>query len=73
MVGIVFTHLLYQGKGLYKYNRYKNKLKSLYTYIFWHNNVYALISGIVGYKSIKYSNLLYMHSFLFSGHSLLLS
>ena len=60
MIGIVYTHILYQGKGLYKYNRYKNKLKSLYTYIFWHNNVYALISGIVGYKSIKYSNLLYI-------------
>ena len=48
MIGIVYTHVLYQGKGLSKYNRYKNKLKSLYTYIFWHDNIYELISGIVG-------------------------
>ena len=60
MIGIVFTHILYQGKGLCKYNKYENKLKSLYTYIFWHDNVYALISGIVSYKSNKYSNLLYI-------------
>jgi hypothetical protein len=60
MIGIVYTHVLYHGKGFYKYNRYKNKLKSLYTYVFCHDNIYALISGIVGYKSTKYSNLLYI-------------
>jgi hypothetical protein len=60
MLGIVYTHVLFQGKGIYKYNRYRNKLKSLYTYVFWHNNAYGLISGIVGYKSTKYSNLLYI-------------
>lgn len=60
MIGIVYAHVLNQGKGFYKYNRYKIKLKSLYTYVFWHDNVYALISGIVGYKSTKYSNLLYI-------------
>ena len=60
MIGIVYTHVLYQGKGYYKYYRYKKTLKSLYTYVFWHNNVYGLISGMVGYKSTKYSNLLYI-------------
>lgn len=60
MMGIVYTHILNQGKGFYKYNRYKHKIRSLYTYVFWHNNVYGLISGIVGYKSAKYSNLLYI-------------
>jgi hypothetical protein len=63
MIGIVFAHILNQGKGFYKYNRYKNKLKNLYTYVFWHNNVYALLSGIVGYKSTKYSNLLYIYGY----------
>ena len=60
MMGIVFSHILYQGKGLNKYHRYKNKIKFLYTYIFWHVNSYGIISGIVGYKSTKYSNLLYI-------------
>lgn len=60
MIGIVYSHVLNQGKGFHKFRRYKNKLKSLYTYVFWHDNVYALISGIVGYKSTKYSNLLYI-------------
>ena len=60
MIGIVYTHLLHQGKGLSKYNRYKKKLMCSYTYVFWHNNAFALLSGIVGYKSTKYSNLLYL-------------
>lgn len=61
MIGIVYTHVLFETKGLYKYHRYKNKLLNLYTYIFWHVNAYGLISGFVGcYKSIKYSNLLYI-------------
>ena len=60
MLGIVFSHILYQGKGLDKYRRYNNKIKILFTYIFWHVNAYAIISGIVGYKSTKYSNLLYL-------------
>ena len=60
MIGIVYNHVLFQGKGIYKYNIYKIKIKSSLTYIFWHNNVYSLISGIVGYKSTKYSNLFYL-------------
>ena len=60
MIGIVYNHVLFQGKGIYKYNRYKIKIKSSLTYLFWHDNVYALISGIVGYKSTKYSNLFYL-------------
>ena len=60
MLGIVYTHVLFQGKGIYKYSRYKNKIISSHTYVFWHNNAFSLISGIVGYKSNKYSNLLYL-------------
>jgi len=60
MIGIVYTHVLFQGKGIYKYNKYKVKIKNSYTYFFWHDNAYALISGIVGYKSTKYSNLFYL-------------
>ena len=60
MLGIVYSHVLFQGQGISKYNRYKKKLISSYTYVFWHNNSFALVSGIVGYKSTKYSNLLYL-------------
>ena len=60
MIEIVISHILYQGKGLNKYQRYSNKIKILFTYIFWHVNSYSIISGIVGYKSTKYSNLLYL-------------
>ena len=60
MIGIVYTHVLFQGKGVYKYSRYKSKIINSNTYVFWHNNAFALISGIVGYKSTKYCNLFYL-------------
>ena len=60
MIGIVFTNVLHQGKGLYKYDKYKSGFSNEYIYLFWHHNAYALISGVIGYKSIKYSNLLYL-------------
>jgi hypothetical protein len=60
MISIVISHILYQGKGLIKYRRYNKRIKILFTYIFWHVNSYGIISGIVGYKSTKYSNLLYL-------------
>ena len=60
MIGIVYAHVIYHGKGLDKYNKYKDKILSVFTYFFFHNNAYGLISGVVGYKSTKYSNLLYL-------------
>jgi len=60
MLGIVYTHILFQGKGIFKYSKYKNEIQITHTLVFWHNNAFSLISGIVGYKSTKYSNLLYL-------------
>jgi len=60
MIGIVYTHVLLKGNVVHKYNRYKSKIISSHTYIFWHNNAFSLISGVVTKKSIKYSNLLYL-------------
>ena len=60
MIGIVYTHVLMQGKGFKKYKKYKNEIDKSYTFFFWHDNAFALISGVVGYKSTKYSNLLYL-------------
>jgi hypothetical protein len=60
MLGIVYTHILFHGRGILTYRIYNPKIYITFTYVFWHNNVYALISGIIGYKSTKYSNLLYL-------------
>jgi len=60
MIGIVYSHVILQGRGLSKYKKYKSEILSAETYFFWHNNAFALISGVVGYKSTKYSNLLYL-------------
>jgi len=60
MIGIIYSHIIFQGKGLDKYHKYREKINNVYTYFFYHNNEYGLISGVVGYKSTKYSNLLYL-------------
>jgi len=62
MYGIIINHLLFlYGKGaMFKYSKYSKYLKILHIFSFWHNNGFALISGIVGNNSFKYSNLLYL-------------
>ena len=57
---IVIHHVLYQGNGLKKYSQYSRQLLIFRKSLTWHINGLALISGIVGYKSNKYSNLLYL-------------
>jgi len=59
MIGIIYTHIL-DGKAQFKYSQYRDKLFITFTYTFYHNNAYGLISGIVGYKSTRYSNLLFL-------------
>ena len=59
MYGIVFNHLYNKNKILVKYRRYK-ELKLFHILLFWHNNGFAFISGFVGYKAHKFSNLLYL-------------
>jgi surface polysaccharide O-acyltransferase-like enzyme len=59
MYGIVFNHLYNKKKILIKYQRYKG-LKLFHIFFFWHNNGFAFISGFIGYKTHKYSNLLYL-------------
>jgi len=59
MYGIIISHTLVHGGGYRKYSKYKKLL--LFEAIFgWHINGFGLISGIVGYKKYKYSNLLYL-------------
>ena len=59
MLGIIIHHVLIHGRGIMKYHQYKD-LEKLNTAVFWHVSTYIFISGYVGYKSTKYSNLLYL-------------
>ena len=60
MYCIIIHHFYYLGNGLKKYFKFEKELKILEIIIFWHIDGFALISGIVGYKTNKYSNLLYL-------------
>ena len=59
MYAIIIHHILYFGNLFIKYNKYK-ELVLMNISCFWHVNSYALISGYIGYKSHKYSNLLFL-------------
>ena len=59
MVAIVIHHILYHGLAIKKFNQYK-ELKYLNIALYWHVNVFIFISGFVGHKTTKYSNLLYL-------------
>ena len=59
MYAIIVHHILVHGQVLKKYSNYK-ELQLINFSCFWHVNSFALISGIVGYKTHKYSNLLYL-------------
>ena len=59
MYSIVVHHILVHGGAIRKYNKYR-ELSLMNIISFWHVSTYALISGYIGYKSNKYSNLLYL-------------
>ena len=58
MFAIIVSHVLYSGLAFKKYNYKELHLINIST--FWHVGSYALISGIVGHKTCKYSNLMYL-------------
>ena len=59
MYAIIIEHALGHGGALTKFNKYKEL--NLVNYLFFYCvSTYALISGYIGYKSNKYSNLLYL-------------
>ena len=60
MYSVVIHHLIYQFNGIKKYSKYERQIKIFDHALFWHINGFALISGIVGYKTNKYSNLFYL-------------
>ena len=59
MYGIVIHHILVHGHAFKKYLQYKGLYK-LNISFYWHVNTFIFISGYAGYKTTKYSNLLYL-------------
>ena len=59
MYAIMIDHIIFHGKLINKYKNYK-ELYILFIFFFWHINSFAMISGIIGYKTFKYSNLIYL-------------
>ena len=59
MYSIIVHHILVHGRAISKFSKYR-ELILMNIISFWHVSTYALISGYIGYKSNKYSNLLYL-------------
>ena len=59
MYAIIIHHILVFGKLFLKFNNYK-QLHFINISCFFHISVFGLISGIIGNKTYKYSNLLYL-------------
>ena len=60
MYAIISHHFLFDGQGPKYYPKYKRQIALWHILMDWHNDGFILLSGIVGYKSNKYSNLLYL-------------
>jgi hypothetical protein len=58
MIAIIFMHTLGHSGAFDKF-KYK-KLHLFEDFCNWHINGFCLISGIIGYKTHKYSNILYL-------------
>ena len=59
MYAIIVHHVLLYGGAFKKYQKYK-EVFLMNILSFWHVSSYGLISGIVGNRTSKYSNLLYL-------------
>ena len=57
---IIVTNSIGFGNPSRFFYRYEKTFLLIQSFIYWQNNAFILISGIVGYKTNKYSNLLYL-------------
>ena len=64
MYGTLINHIIYVYGVDGKYHQHTKSLRLFHILLCWHNNGFALLSGIVGYKTNKYSNLLYLWLFV---------
>ena len=60
MFAIIITHLINHGQAIIKFPKYNHELKLLNIFCMWHVSSFGIISGLVGDKSHKFSNLLYL-------------
>ena len=60
MYAIIIHHLIVHGVLGFKYRNYAKQIELINIGTFWHVSSFALISGFIGYKTCKYSNLLYL-------------
>ena len=60
MYNIIVNHCIGHGNGFKNFPRYKRQFSLWKSFTDWHNHAFILISGIIGYKTNKYSNLLYL-------------
>lgn len=59
MFSIIISHILTHGQALKKYTQF-NELQLLLILGMWHVSSFGVVSGLIGSKSHKYSNLLYL-------------
>ena len=64
MYAIFTNHILGYSGFKKKFDQY-NILKVIYASLNWHNSGFVFISGYVGYKTTKYSNLIYICFWVF--------
>ena len=63
MLDIVVCHTIIDSNIYNRYSKYFNQIKYMEVFTNWHISTFGIISGIVGfrnYKTLKYSNLLYL-------------
>ena len=60
MYTLIINHMLGYNNVYNFFYSHKRKLILLRSFTDWHNDGFILISGIVGYKTNKYSNLFYL-------------
>jgi len=60
MMSILINHILGGGGFMHKFNQYYKILYSLYAALNFHISCFIFISGYIGYKTNKYSNLIYL-------------
>ena len=60
MIDIILFHILQNSMIFTKYAQYKKQLNIFYVFTNWHISMFGIISGVVGYKTHKYSNLMHL-------------
>ena len=60
MFNIVINHYLFNGEIFKTFPRYERFFSCFHNFTDFNNNAFILISGIIGYKTSKYSNLIYL-------------